>query len=194
MCVATAVQIYYLTGSLTNPDQTWAMLAPAVAQQVALNLSVLTAVILSLRGFVVSLSTGGFGAEIRDSSHELSGGSYNNAKSSSRTNRASQQTKGTLRFGSGHSAHDAADDLRVRDSTSKGLGLRPDLSRSRAWARHEAWSEWEDRRSEGSQERIIRQTVTFHVSSDAQRETCGDSDVQTLPTGGLRATRARNMM
>lgn len=173
------------------------MIRPVVAQQIVMNLSFLTAVILSLHGFFANMTAGRFGVEVRESGYELSQASNGKLKASSGSNKAISKAKSGLQHNSGHSRHEGAGErLRVREDGLKTPGLRPDLvDRTKAWVRHEEEGDWEDRRSDGSQENIIRQTVTWQVSRNAPVGSQAEDEGQPMPLSGeLHETRARNFL
>lgn len=162
-----------------------------------MNLSILTAVILSLHGFFANMTAGRFGVEVRETGYELSQASNGKAKSSGGSNKVFPRARSGLQHSSGHSAHEGASEgLRVREDGPKITKLRPDLvDRSKAWVRHEEENEWEDHRSDGSQENIIRQTTTWQVSRNAPEGCRAEDEGQTIPLSGeLRETRARNFL
>lgn len=156
-------------------------------------LSIITAVVLSLHGFFTNLTSGRFGVEVRETSHEMSGGSYGNKNKGTGTGTGSKKPFSRPHHSSGHSAHERGDNrLSSRENGSKTPGLRPDLlSKNKAWARHEEENDWSDRRSDGSQENIIRQTVTWQISRNSPNPRVED-EVQTLP--GAQETRERNFL
>ncbi|KAK3686559.1 hypothetical protein LTR37_019698 [Vermiconidia calcicola] len=189
VCMVTIIQIVSLAQRLTGTDQTRAMITPVVLQQIVMNLSILTAVLLSLHGFIANLSAGGFGVEFRESSNGSGNGLYG------KTKRYVDGSKGFSRRGHNQSTRD-----RQSRDREDGADLRPDgVGKSHAWARHEEATDLEDsdRRSDGSQENIIKQTVTWHVSSNADVSSVsrGDEELQALPPSGeLRAARTRNFL
>lgn len=166
------------------------MMRPVILQQIVMNLSILTAAILSLHGFISNLTAGGLGVEVCGSTNELSQGSYGRSK------RPANASKPFSRPDHGSRIDHQS---RVRKD---GSGLRPDkANKSRAWARHEHANEScePDRRSDGSQENVIKQTVTWEItrnaagsgSSSAHRE----DELQSLPPGEEQgATWARNFL
>lgn len=151
------------------------MMKPVILQQIVMNLSILTAVVLGLHSFIANLTAGGFGVEVRDSTNELSNTSYG------RSRLAIGVSKSASRHQEGSNAHSSHRRLsRVRRD---GEALRPQqVAESTAWAQHE---EWEDssRRSHSSQENIIMQTVSWQVSRDAtaSRSSSGHAE-QGLPS------------
>lgn len=161
-CIAAIVQIYFLSKGLAAADQTRAMMKPVMMQQIVLSLSILTAVVLGLHGFVGNLTAGRFGVEVRDSTAERSFASYGNSRKATRASKAiSDRHRGTNTYKS-HINHPPAPEA--------SSSLKPDNGcESHAWARHEEASGWDesDRGSHGSQENIIKQTVTWQVSTDA---------------------------
>lgn len=162
------------------------MMRPVILQQIVMNLSILAAVVPGLHSFIANLTAGsGFGVEVRESTNEASNPSY--GKSTPRNNASAPR----------HSSH--PHHTHERRSRLPNVGLRADKAyRSNAWAalREEA-NEWEDsdRRSDGSQDNIIRRTVTWQVSmngsvSSMPRE---EGEVQTSPLDGeVREARAKN--
>lgn len=190
VCIATIIQIASLSRGLTGVDQTRAMMRPVILQQIVMNLSILTAVILSLHGFISNLTAGGFGVEVRGSTNELSQGSYGRPK------RPTNPSKPISRPHHGsHVDHRS----RVREDRSD---LRPDkANKSQAWARHEHANGWDDsdRRSDGSQENIIKQTVTWQITRNAAGSGAsrghGYDELQNLPPDGeQKEIWARNFL
>ena len=83
--------------------------------------------------------------------------------------------------------------LKMYEGKSRVVGFRPDLiDKNQASVKHEPRGDWRDHNSGGSQENIIRQTVTWEVSRDTP--TLYDEDeVQSLPvSSGMIETTARN--
>ena len=174
------VQIVSLADALTAVDQTRAMIQPVVLQQIVMNLSVLTAVVLSLHGFFTNLTTGRLGGEVRDTSHQISEVSSEKGR---RTN-VSRKVLSSVKA-------DRATTLQEIDSTV--ASLRPDLvHKGNAWATRKEESDWEDGRSEGSQENIIQQTVIWQVSRNERGGLRDEDELQMLPVSG--ETRARNFL
>lgn len=175
VCVATIVQISSLAGSLTATDQTWAMMRLVVIQQVVMNLSILTAVVLGLHSFIANLTAGGFSVEVRDSTNELSNASYGRSRLATGVSKTSSRVQ---RGNHPHSSHRRLSRVR-RD----GEAFRPhQVAESTAWAQHEDWEET-GRRSHSSQENIILQTVSWQVSRDVTASTSPSGhQEQTLPS------------
>lgn len=167
---------------------------PVILQQIVMNLSILTAVVLSLHSFFANLTAGRFGVEVRESTNELSNASYGKSKQATAAREAPSKPCPGSHI---HSSHD----LPLR-AYKDDPGLRPGVAnKSNAWAQHEEANDWEgsDRRSNGSQENIIKQTVTWQVSTHTAVSSASRGDheelLQTLPPNGeLREARARNFV
>lgn len=169
------------------------MIKPVVLQQIVMNLSILTAVILSLHSFVANLTAGCFGVELRDTTIDLSNSSKGRSRPSSNRNASANRT--LPRLCRDHRSHAIRDLLSRDNNDGSGFGL-DQASKSKAWAYHGEANEPEDsdRRSEGSQENIIKRTVTWQVSTDAGSADAsrGEDDSQTMSVEGeLREARAR---
>jgi hypothetical protein len=187
--IATIVQIASLAENLTRADQTRAMIRPVVLQQIVMNLSILTAVVLGLHSFISNLTAGGFGVEVRGSTNESS-------ETHGRSRRPTNSSKATS------TRQDATQPQYSRDHQSRihelDSRLRADeATRNSVWAQHEESNEWEDSdgRSHSSQENIIMQTVTWQVS----RHTAPSSQPigkmgQTPPRGEPSEASARNFV
>jgi hypothetical protein len=135
------------------------MMKPVILQQIVMNLSILTAVVIGLHNFIGNLTAGGFGVEVRGSSN-------------GRSNVTSRKTRQPTNISKASSRpHEG---IHVRSSQSPQWRMYDDSSHARAdeelrnsaWAKHEEGPEWEesDGRSHSSQENIILQTVTWQVS------------------------------
>jgi hypothetical protein len=147
-----------------------------VILQQAVNLSILTAVMLGLHGFVANLTAGGgFGVEVRDSTNELSNPTYGRSKLATGVSTGSSKPQDGSHV---HSSIDGRSRVRRMGSSFK---------------QHEEADEWDesDGRSRSSQENIIRQTVTWQVSRDgiASNSLSGSVDT-TLPHGEPREASA----
>ena len=164
--LATIVQIAVLARSLRDTDQTRAMVAPVILQQIVLNLSLLTAVMLGLHGFFTGLTTQKFGITIRTTDYELSNASGNGSKGASRGPLSKGLGSKSDNNGS-RSEQERDDKLKLYEGKGRVPGFRPDLvDKHKASVKHEPRDQWGDRNSDGSQENIIRQTVTWEVSHD----------------------------
>jgi hypothetical protein len=162
VCVAALVQVASLAGSLKAGDQTRTNMKFVILQQIVMNLSLLTAVVLGLHGFIANLTAGGgFGVEVRDSTNDHSNASHGRSRLATGFSKASSRPNNGRHE---HSSHEHRP--RVR---KMGSGFRPDrTATSSAWVQHEEADDWEesDGRSHSSQENIIMQTVTWQVSRD----------------------------
>lgn len=174
VCIAIMVQIAFLAQGLKGTDQTRAMMKPVIMQQIVMNLSILTAVILSLHNFIASLTAGRFGVEVHESTNESS--KTSGGRSGLRPVVSASQSDSGIRSSHSHR-------LRVRESNS-GFRLGR-ANKSTAWAGAEETDEWEiyDRASHGSQENIIMQTVTWQVSRNepGSNEPSREAELQTSP-------------
>lgn len=170
------------------------MIAPVITQQVVMNLSIITAVILSLQGFFANMTAGRFGFTVHETTDQSSYEASN--KASRGTKRAIPKAHSALHFSSNWMHESADSQLRSREGVPRSHVLRPDvMSKSKAWARYEQDNEWEDRRSDGSQENIIRQKMTWQVSRNSPKLSRGDDELSTLPANDeLRETRERNFL
>ena len=153
------------------------MLIPVILQQAVLNLSITTAVSLGLHGFFVNLSTK-YVLEIRNTDYELSNTSGQGSRGSKN---ALSNVRGDPIHAGSHSGLEKDDKLKMYDSKSKINGFRPDLvDRYKAYVSHGREGDWEDRTSDGSQENIIRQTLTWEVSRDTPTSCHDADDLQSL--------------
>jgi hypothetical protein len=186
--VATLVQVASLAESLKAGDQTRNNIKFVILQQIVMNLSLLTAVVLGLHGFIANLTAGGgFGVEVRDSTNDHSNASNGRSRVATGVSKASSRPQNSRHA---HSSRDRRP--RVRKMTS---GFRPDkAATSSAWVQHEEANDWEDSdgRSHSSQENIIMQTVTWQVSRDAASSS-SPSGCQEQ-TGESREASARNFV
>lgn len=169
---------------------------PTLLQQIVTNLSILTAVMLSLHSFIANLTAGRFGVEVRESTNEISNASGGKSRHPTNNSRA-----GSRAHHGSHANFSHGKQLRVRKAGEAGSGPRPDKEKkSDAWAQHEEANVWEDSdgRSAGSQENITKRTVTWQVSSNVTTGSSmlgGEEELQTLPPDGeLREARARNFL
>ncbi|KAM0715722.1 hypothetical protein Q7P37_009222 [Cladosporium fusiforme] len=192
VCIATAVQIASLSKGLTEPDRTRAMMKPIILQQIVMNLSVITAVVLSLHSLIANLTAGRFGVEVHESTHELSSASYGRSRPPTR---ASRSVSKAHHCSLAHSSH--SQKPRERGSRSS---LRPDkANRSNAWAQRET-SDWgdSDERSNGSQDNIIKRTVTWQVSTNPAMSHASRGDEEELQVlqsdGELREAREKTFL
>lgn len=148
---------------------------PVILQQIVMNLSILTAVVLSLQSFFANLTAGRFGVEVRESTDEHSAASYGKSKHATNASKApSKPPPGSHVY----SSHDIP--LRAyRDDSGLRSGV---VNKSNAWGQHEEGNDWDysDRRSNGSQENIIKQTVTWQVSTHTLR-------LRVRPKGMMRS-------
>lgn len=181
VCIAAIVQTIFLSEGLAAVDQTRAMMKPVIMQQIVLGLSILTAIVPSLHGFVGNLTAGRFGVEVRDSAAERSIASYGLSRKALRASKAiSDRHHGT----NTHKSH-----INSPQTPEASSSLKPDNGcESHAWAQGEGPSGWDesDRRSHGSQENIITQTVTWQVSTNTPPpgRTRADQRAQRLALDG----------
>lgn len=181
VCIATVVQIASLARGLNAADQTRAMMKPVILQQLVMNLSILTAVILSLHNFIANLTVGGFGVEVRESTNELSNPSHYG-----KSRQHSGASKAFKRSDPDNHTHSSShlsryDQVRVHANRSS---LRPDqMNKSNAWAERDELSELEesDRRSEESQEDMIKRTVASRISRDASSSSVARGQGEETP-------------
>jgi hypothetical protein len=159
VCIAIIVQVASLAQSLKKEDQTRAMMKPIILQQVVMNLSILTAVIISLHNFIGNLTAGGFGVEVRGSSNGRSNVTSGITRQPINISKASSRAHEGIHARSSHSPQWRMYDDNCHTRADEAL-------RNSAWAKHEEGPEWEDsdERSHSSQENIILQTVTWQVS------------------------------
>lgn len=135
------------------------MMKPIILQQIVMNLSMLTAVVIGLHHFIGNLTAGGFGVEVRGSSNGISNVTSEITRQPMNISKASSRPHEGVHVRSSHSP-----DWRMYDDSSH---TRADEAlRNSAWAKHEEGPDWEDsdERSHSSQENIILQTVTWQVS------------------------------
>jgi len=186
--VATLIQIAFLAESLTATDQTRATIKPVIMQQIVMNLSILTAVVLSLHNFITNLTAGRFGVEVHESTDERS--KISGARSRRQNVVWTPQHNSRNRYSQDHR-------LRAGESSA---GSRPGRgNKTKAWAQAGEANEWDDadRVSHGSQENIIMQTMTWQVSrnepgSDVPSR---EMELETPPLEREAGTaRARNML
>jgi hypothetical protein len=156
-----------------------------ILQQIVMNLSLLTAVVLGLHGFIANLTAGGgFGVEVRESTNELSNTSYGKSRLATSVSKAPDNGRHE------HLSHERRP--RVR---KMGSGFRPgQAATSSAWVQHEEVGDWEesDGRSHSSQENIIMQTVTWQVSRDVAPSSSPSACQEQ--TGESREASARNFV
>jgi hypothetical protein len=159
VCIATIVQVASLVHSLRETDQTRAMIKPVILQQIVMNLSILTAVVIGLHNFIGNLTAGGFGVEVRGSSNGRSNVTSAITRQPMNISKASSRPHEGIHARSSHSP-------RWRMHEDSPHAPADEALRNSAWAKHEEGPEWEesDQRSHSSQENIILQTVTWQVS------------------------------
>lgn len=198
VCIATVVEIASLARGLTATDQTRAMMEPVILQRIVMNLSILTAVILSLHNFIANLTADGFGVEVRESTNELSNPSYYGK--SRQHSGASKVFKRSDPDSHTHFSSHLSCDYQGRVHANRS-SLRPDqMKKSTAWAQRNELSELEesDRRSEGSQENMIKRTVTWKVSRNASSSSVargqGDEPPGVSHSGVAREARVREFL
>ena len=168
VCIATILQVASLAQSLTKADQTRAMLKPVILQQIVMNLSMLTAVVVGLHNLIRNLPAGGFGVEVRGSSNVLSN------TTSVRTRQPVNISKASSRPHDGRPACSSPTPRR-RTYDESSHARADEALRNNAWANRQEGPEWgdSDERIHSSQENIISQTVTWQVSRQA-KEYCSN--------------------
>lgn len=191
VCIAVILQVASLAQSLTKADQTRAMMKPVMLQQIVMNLSMLTAVVIGLHNFIGNLTAGGFGVEVRGSSNGLSNVTSGRTKHRFDVSKASFRPHGGIRARSSHTPEGRMYDDSPHTRADEAL-------RNSAWAKHEDGLEWEDSdgRSHSSQENIILQTLTWQVSRQeaSARPPIGHVVEQSSPRGEAREANARSFV
>lgn len=171
---------------------------PVILQQIVMNLLILTAVILSLHNFIANLTASGFGVEVRESTNERSNPFYyGESRQHSGASRAFKRSDPDSHTHlSSHLSRN--DEVRVDANRSSS---RPDqMNKGNVWVHRDELSELEesDRRSKGSQENIIKRTVTWKVSRNASSSSVarGQSEEPLgLPYSGVaREARVREFL
>ena len=173
------------------------MVYPVILQQIVMNLSIFTAVVLVLRSFFSNLTAGRFGTEIHGNDYELSSATANQYNSSSGSKKPRSSIAGISKSTkSGYASHKRNAPLPTYDQSGRPVdNFRPDWIEKHTSVRHDPRVYWQDRQSDGSQDNIIRQTMTWEVSHDSP--IAGDEEeAQSMPTvgNGLNETRARNFL
>lgn len=191
VCIATIVQVASLAQNLRKADQTRAMIKPIILQQIVMNLSMLTAVVIGLHHFIGNLTAGGFGVEVRGSSNGISNVTSGITRQPMNISKASSRPHEGVHVRSSHSP-----DWRMYDDSSH---TRADEAlRNSAWAKHEEGPDWEDsdERSHSSQENIILQTVTWQVSRQdaSSHPPIGFVGKPALPEAEPREANARDFV
>jgi len=191
VCIGIIVQVASLAQSLRKEDQTRAMMKPVILQQVVMNLSILTAVIISLHNFIGNLTAGGFGVEVRGSSNGRSNVTSGITRQPMNISKGSSRPHEGIHARSSHSPQWRMYDDNCHTRADEAL-------RNSAWAKHDEGHEWEDsdERSHSSQENIILQTVTWQVSRDEAPSLppIGHVDKTPLPHGEPREANAREFV
>lgn len=191
VCVAIILQVASLAQSLDKADQTRAMMRPVMMQQIVMNLSMLTAVVIGLHNFIGNLTAGGFGVEVRGSSHGRSNVTSGKTRQPVNISRASSRPHDDK-----HARSSPSPQWRTYDDSSHARA--DEALRNSAWAKHEEGPEWEDsdERSHSSQENIILQTVTWQVSRQeaSSRPPIGHVVGQSPPHGEAREANARSFV
>ncbi|KAK5166549.1 uncharacterized protein LTR77_008092 [Saxophila tyrrhenica] len=194
VCVATVAQLVSLAGELGSTDQTRAMLIPVVLQQLVLNLSVLTAIILGLSAFFANLSAGRFGTEINGGDYVLSNASGGMKKSSAGSRKMRGSSKGRSRQSISNAGSERDEPLKIYGSRRGGVLSKPShYGNGETVIRHNPRTVSEDAGSDRSQENIIRQTVTWEVSYNAPGTREDDTQPPQL-NDEPNATRTRNFI
>jgi hypothetical protein len=191
VCIAIILQVASLAQSLTKADQTRAMMKPIMLQQIVMNLSMLTAVVIGLHNFIGNLTAGGFGVEVRGSSNGLSNVTSGRTRQRFDVSKASSRPHGGIRARSSHTPEGQMYDDSPHTRADEAL-------RNSAWAKHEEGPEWEDsdERSHSSQENIILQTVTWQVSRQeaSSHPPIGHAVGHSPPHGEAREANARSFV
>jgi hypothetical protein len=159
--VAIIAQTVELALHLQAVDQTRAMVVPVILQQLVMNLSNFTAVALGLHSFFADLTTTGFAMSIPETQYELSQTFNKGSKGSWRV--LSEENK------SANSEQDRNKDTPLwrYEGKRRVVDFRPDpIDSNRASVKHEREVNLGDRSSNGSQEMIIKQTVSWNVTHD----------------------------
>ena len=170
------------------------MVYPVILQQIVMNLSIFTAVILVLRSFFSNLTAGRFGTEIHGNNYELSSATGTQSKSLFGLKKPLSSVAGISKSTkSGYVSHKRKVPLSTYDQSGRPVdNFRPDLIEKHTSVRHDPRVDSQDRRSDGSQDNSILQTMTWEVSHDSP--IAGDEEeAQSISTvgNGLNETNER---
>jgi hypothetical protein len=176
---------------LRKADQTRVMMKPVILQQIVMNLSILTAVVIGLHNFIGNLTAGSFGVEVRGSSNGRSNVTPAITRQPMNISKASPRPHEGIHARSSHSP-------RWRMYEDSPHTRADEALRNSAWAKHEEGHEWEesDQISHSSQENIILQTVTWQVSRHeaASHPPIGYVGKTPPPDGEPREINARDFV
>ncbi|KAK2765009.1 hypothetical protein FQN54_008708 [Arachnomyces sp. PD_36] len=171
---AVVCQLYYMIRATPTSDPTFDLWPAWICTQLVLALAIITTCIPYLKPFMDSLESGGYRADDTRRRGTNGYGSYNNTDNSGRPGAKSAGSKGlfSLRSSNNNSRDNLSGNRRQRQRRHTGgsheLGIMDNMAHlhgvTGTRVERSPSNDWDDERnSESSQSRIIKETKTFTV-------------------------------